>query len=119
MKRKNDLMAANHQHQILTHEFPSRHEPLGNVVIEAWAQSKPVVATDSLGPGTLIEHMETGVLSPVDDAAMLGRAIRHVIENDDVRERIAEQGHDVYQENFTEGQIVDQYMSFFEERLRD
>ncbi len=98
---------------------PSRHEPLGNVVIEAWAQSKPVVATDSLGPGTLIEHMETGVLSPVDDAAMLGRAIRHVIENDDVRERIAEQGHDVYQENFTEGQIVDQYMSFFEERLRD
>ncbi|MEL0107195.1 MAG: glycosyltransferase [Rhodospirillaceae bacterium] len=98
---------------------PSRHEPLGNVVIEAWAQSKPVVAADGLGPGTLIEHMETGLLVPVDDAPMMGRAIRHVIENDDVRERIARQGNDVYQEHFMESQVVDKYMSFFEERLKD
>jgi len=98
---------------------PSRHEPLGNVVIEAWAQSKPVVAADSLGPGTMIEHMKTGLLVPVDDAAMMARAIRHIIDNEDVRDRVAEQGHDVFCENFVENEVVDKYMSFFEERLKD
>ena len=34
---------------------PSRHEPLGNVVIEAWAPRTPVVAARSQGPGALIE----------------------------------------------------------------
>ena len=98
---------------------PSRHEPLGNVVIEAWAQGKPVVAADSLGPGTLIEHMETGLLVRVDDVPMMSRAIRHVIDNNDVRDRIAEQGNQVYQEHFMESQVVDQYMSFFEDRMKD
>ena len=98
---------------------PSRHEPLGNVVIEAWAQSKPIVAADSLGPGTLIEHMETGLLVPVDDARMMGRAICHVMDNEDDRDRIAQQGYDVFCENFIESQVVDKYLSFFEERLKD
>jgi glycosyltransferase involved in cell wall biosynthesis len=96
---------------------PSRHEPLGNVVIEAWAQARPVIAADSLGPGTLIEHMETGVLTPVDDVPTMARAIRYVIEDENVRTRIAAQGHDVFLENFTEETIVSQYMAFFEERL--
>ncbi|MEQ9054703.1 MAG: glycosyltransferase family 4 protein, partial [Roseovarius confluentis] len=96
---------------------PSRHEPLGNVVIEAWAQGKPVIAADSLGPGTLIEHMETGILVPVDDAPTMARAIRYVVEDENVRARIATQGHEVFLENFTEETIVSQYMTFFEERL--
>jgi glycosyltransferase involved in cell wall biosynthesis len=96
---------------------PSRHEPLGNVVIEAWAQGVPVVATDSLGPGTLIEDMETGVLVPVDDGTTLGRALRHVIEDNGFRARIARQGQAVYEERFTEGIVVDRYMDFFRKVL--
>ncbi len=98
---------------------PSRHEPLGNVVIEAWAQSKPVVAADSLGPGTLIEHMETGLLVPVDEVPTMARAIRYLMDHGDVADRVAEQGHDVYRENFTEESVVSQYMSFFQERLAE
>jgi glycosyltransferase involved in cell wall biosynthesis len=96
---------------------PSRHEPLGNVVLEAWAQGVPVVATDSLGPGTLIEDMETGVLVPVDDGATLGRALRHVIEDAGFRARIARQGRAVYEERFTEAIVVDRYMDFFRKVL--
>jgi hypothetical protein len=40
-----------------------------------------------------------------------------VIEDKNVRTRIAAQGHDVFLENFTEETIVSQYMAFFEERL--
>jgi glycosyltransferase involved in cell wall biosynthesis len=92
---------------------PSRHEPLGNVVIEAWAQGLPVVAADSMGPGTLIENMETGVLVPVDDEILMARAIRGVLDDEDLARRIAKNGYQTYQDNFTEARVVEQYLEFF------
>ena len=91
---------------------PSRLEPLGNVVIEAWAQGLPVIAADSYGPGTLIEHRESGILVPVDDWGTLGRAIRNLLEDDDLRDHIARRGHEAFLENFTEEKVVGQYMEF-------
>src|SRR5260370_1747265 len=44
---------------------PSLHEPLGNVVIEAWSAGLPVVATASDGPAGLIEDGESGILVPL------------------------------------------------------
>lgn len=92
---------------------PSRHEPLGNVVIEAWAHGLPVIAADSMGPGTLIEHMETGVLVPVDDAITLSRGIRAVLGDADLAERLARQGHQAYLDDFTEARVVEKYVEFF------
>ena len=92
---------------------PSRHEPLGNVVIEAWAQSVPIIAADSLGPGTLIEHMENGVLVPVDDALSMGRAIGHALGTRDLRERLAEGGRAAFEARFTEAVVVERYLEFF------
>ncbi len=93
---------------------PSRHEPLGNVVLEAWGQGVPVVAADSYGPGTLIENMESGVLVPVDDAVTLSKAISSVLNDSSLRERIARKGHERYLADFTEDQVVDRYLAFFE-----
>src|SRR3546814_11074829 len=54
---------------------PSRHEPPGNVVIEAWAHGTPVVAAASQGPRPLIEDGTTGLLVALDDAdAQIGSA---------------------------------------------
>lgn len=92
---------------------PSRHEPLGNVVIEAWAHELPIVAADSMGPGTLIEHMETGVLVPIDDAITLSRGIRAVLGDADLAERLARQGHQAYLDEFTEARVVETYVEFF------
>lgn len=92
---------------------PSRHEPLGNVVVEAWAQSKPVVAADSLGPGVLIEQEENGVLVPVDDSASLAYAIGKVLGDENLRSHIARHGRATYEERFTEDIVVSQYLDFF------
>jgi glycosyltransferase involved in cell wall biosynthesis len=96
---------------------PSRHEPLGNVVIEAWAQGVPVIAADSYGPGTLIDNRETGILVPVDDAATMGKAIRNLLEDDKLSRHIARQGRQAYKKDFTENKVVTQYMDFFESVL--
>ena len=55
--------------------LPSRVEPLGNVIIEAWSAGCPVVAAAVTGPRELIEDGVDGVLAPPEDAAALGAAI--------------------------------------------
>jgi glycosyltransferase involved in cell wall biosynthesis len=97
---------------------PSRHEPLGNVVVEAWAQSKPVVAADSLGPGVLIDQEENGVLVPVDDEKSLAYAIQQVIRDENLLSRIARHGRITYEERFTEDKVVAQYLNFFESLIK-
>ncbi len=92
---------------------PSRHEPFGNVVIEAWAQEAPVIAADSLGPGTLIGDMENGILVPVDDAEALSQAISFLLGDADCRQRLAAAGRHAYEERYTEATVVEQYMAFF------
>ena len=59
--------------------FPSRYEPLGNVVIQAWAHGLPVVAAASQGPAALIRDGEDGLLVPVDEPAALACAVRRML----------------------------------------
>jgi len=91
---------------------PSRHEPLGNVVIEAWAQAVPVIAADSYGPGTLIENHETGILVPINDAPTLATAITNLLKDDKLLRRVARQGHQAFKKDFAEKFVVSRYMEF-------
>ena len=52
---------------------PSRHEPLGNVVIEAWSARRPVVAAAADGPRELIISGRDGLLVPPEDPSALAR----------------------------------------------
>ncbi|MCS7135331.1 MAG: glycosyltransferase family 4 protein, partial [Candidatus Aenigmarchaeota archaeon] len=40
---------------------PSRNEPFGVVVLEAWSAGKPVIATHGTGAGEIVWHEVTGV----------------------------------------------------------
>ncbi|MDA8232149.1 MAG: glycosyltransferase [Magnetospirillum sp.] len=91
---------------------PSRHEPLGNVVIEAWAQGVPVIAAASQGPSQLIEDNVDGVLVPVDDAAALAIALRRMMFERGLAENIAAAGRKTYEARFTEAAVVARYLEF-------
>ena len=93
---------------------PSRHEPLGNVVIEAWAHRTPVVAARSQGPGALIEDGRTGLLAPIDDAAALASAIRRILDSPALAADLASAGAAAYEADYTEAIVVERYRAFFE-----
>lgn len=58
---------------------PSREEPLGNVVLEAWGRGAPVVATRTAGPKELMVDGETGVLVEVGEPRALAEGILRVL----------------------------------------
>lgn len=93
---------------------PSRHEPLGNVVLEAWAHGKPLVAARSQGPAALIEDGGSGLLVPIDDAARLSEAIGSILDSPDMAETLVSGGRVAYEADFTESAVVSRYLDFFE-----
>ena len=97
---------------------PSRHEPLGNVVIEAWAAGLPVVAAASVGPRALVVDGKTGLLAPVDDAPALAAAMARLAQDPALRRRLAAAGRAAYEAEFTEAQIIRRYQDFFAEVVR-
>ena len=93
---------------------PSRIEPLGNVVIEAWAHGTPVVAAAAAGPMSLIVPGENGLIVPLEDAPALALSIRTLIDNPALGARLAEAGRTAYAESFTEEAVVGRYLDFFD-----
>ncbi len=98
---------------------PSRHEPLGKVVLEAWAQRRPLVAAAAQGPAALIRDEESGLLVPIENARALAGAIRRVIAEPGLAERLVAGGWAAYQADFTEAISVARYMELFERLARE
>lgn len=93
---------------------PSRHEPLGNVVIEAWAQGIPVIAAASEGPCQLIEDGIDGMLVPLEDSEAMAGALNHLIADRSLAAQIGAAGREAYEEQFTEAAVVARYVEFFD-----
>ncbi len=92
---------------------PSRHEGLGNIVLEAWFRGCPVVATRSQGPAELIEDSVSGLLTPVDDAPALAAAIRAALGDRQACAGLAEAGARRYREHYSQGVITGRYAELF------
>jgi glycosyltransferase involved in cell wall biosynthesis len=57
---------------------PSRNEPFGIVILEAWSASKPVVATRQGGPAELVRNEDTG-LTVSDNVGSIGWGISRLL----------------------------------------
>jgi glycosyltransferase involved in cell wall biosynthesis len=90
----------------------SRHEPLGNIVLEAWSASRPVVAAAAQGPSELIRDGETGLLVPVDAVAPLADAIRSLLANPPRAAALAATGREQFEKDFAEAPVVARWREF-------
>lgn len=93
--------------------FPSRFEPLGNVVIQAWAHGLPVIAAASAGPAALIAQGEDGLVVPVDDAPALADAVKRLLADAALRQSMAEAGKRRVAQEFSEASVVAQWRALF------
>ena len=71
---------------------PSRSEPFGTVMAEAWFKSVPVVASRAEGPSQYIKHGLNGMLSDIEDVDGLTKNLRAVIEDATLRKKLIDGG---------------------------
>jgi glycosyltransferase involved in cell wall biosynthesis len=86
--------------------FPSRYEPLGNVVIQAWAHGLPVVAAAATGPAALIRDGDDGLLVPVDDPETLADNLGGLLADRRLCEALAAAGRKRVEAEFSKPAVV-------------
>lgn len=87
----------------------SRQEPLGNIVLEAWSATKPVIAAAAQGPSELITNGKDGVLVPREDAVALAAAIAELSENPERAAALAAAGRAHFAATFAEAPVIAQW----------
>jgi glycosyltransferase involved in cell wall biosynthesis len=91
---------------------PSRHEPLGNVVLEAFSARRPVVAAAAAGPAALIRDGANGLLVPVDEAAPLAAAQAGLIADPARAAALAAAGRAGFEAEHAQAPVLAQWRGF-------
>jgi glycosyltransferase involved in cell wall biosynthesis len=92
----------------------SVHEPLGNVILEAWANRTLVVSTRAQGPLELMQDGVNGLLAPVSDAAGLAEVLGTALALDAAhRAQLIEAGHGEVMRHYSEAAIVSGYVALY------
>jgi glycosyltransferase involved in cell wall biosynthesis len=98
--------------------LPSRYEGLPNVVLEAMAYRKPVVATAAPGTTEIVVDGATGLLVPLDDANALARAIRTLVDDPALARRLGDAGRARVEAEFGVGTMVARFAELYESLAR-
>ena len=72
--------------------LPSRSDSFGLVLLEAWANGKPVVAYRAGGIADVVRHDRDGLLAPCGDIAALAEALQALVHSQEQRRALGEHG---------------------------
>jgi glycosyltransferase involved in cell wall biosynthesis len=95
----------------------SLKEGLPMTILEAMAAGRPVVATAVGAVPRLVLHEQTGLLVPPADAEALARAILRLLGGGELREKLACQGRQLIQDQFSAKAMAAQYVKVYEEGM--
>jgi glycosyltransferase involved in cell wall biosynthesis len=98
--------------------LPSRYETFPNVVLEAYACSKPVVASNVEAIPDIVLHGETGLLFQAGDVKGLANAIAYMLANPEESERMGCNARRLVEEKFSIDRVVTQLEILYEKVLK-
>jgi hypothetical protein len=97
--------------------LPSRYEPFGTVIPEAWSMERPLVATRAAGASQYVVDGESGLLCDIEDVAGLAGALRVAIADDVTRSRIVAGGWRAYLAGFERAQVIGTLIGTYEKAI--
>lgn len=97
---------------------PSHYDSFGLAIAEAMACGIPTVAAKTAGAQEIIENNESGVLTEIGNPENLAVAILDLINDDEKRKRLAENGRRRIENNFSLEKMVAETVRFYETILR-
>jgi glycosyltransferase involved in cell wall biosynthesis len=95
----------------------SGYEGLPNVVMEAMAAGKPVIATDIPGNRDLVIEGETGYLIPVGDRAALTARTNKLLQEPELAARLGAAGRERIASQFRIDQMISSYAELYRQWL--
>ena len=108
---RNDLQAVMHDIDIFM--LPSFTEGLPNVVLEAFAARKPVVATRVGGTPEVVEDGVSGFLTDPQQVEYMAECLLRLIDDPQLRQIMGAQGFEHVQKCFTFDHQTDQYEKLY------
>ena len=81
--------------------------------LEAMAFGVPIVATDVIGNREAVTDNVTGFIVPVRNSTAMGHAIKHLIENPEVRERMGQAGRKRVGDAFSPEKFLEQHQELY------
>jgi len=93
--------------------MPSRHEPLGNVILESWLAKVPVVTTRSEGPSWFVANEQDAMMVDIDDVDAMTDALTRIETDPELAQKLIKNGTQKLNDQFTKDRVLDQYIDLF------
>lgn len=84
-------------------------EPLGNVVLEAWAQHIPVIASRTEGPSWFMRDYENGLMVEAEDEKAFARAIEMILSDKTLAHSVQQGGSQTLHTRYSEEAVTSAY----------
>jgi glycosyltransferase involved in cell wall biosynthesis len=97
----------------------SRWEGMPNVILEAMAAGRAVVASDTGGARELVQQGETGILVPVEDVEALSSAIMNLLVKSSGLHEMGEKARDRVRAHYSLTRMVERTQELYERLMRD
>lgn len=99
--------------------LPSRWEGMPNVILEALAAGKPIVATHVEGVPELVAQNVNGWLVPPEEPQSLGESLTVALSDLQVLQRRGDESYLIYEKHFTIDLLVENHVRLFEKLVVD
>ena len=95
--------------------LPSSFEGMSNSLMEAMSAGVPCVVSDIESNRELINHEEDGFVVPLGDSKEICKALRRLLENKELAQRLGQSAAAKIQNNFSVDQMVQSHIDLYDQ----